>query len=336
MDTVCLIPAAGKGTRVRPLSHTLPKAMISIAGKPTIYHIIDDVAKAGVKKFVIITGYLRELMESEILSAYPHLEIVFVEQKEMKGLGHACYLAKDVVSANQPLLIVYGDTLFEADLPAMLQKNDTQIGVSAVEDPRRFGVVELDENKEWIVNFIEKPDVPVSNLAIPGVNYFPRSSSLFSALQYIIENDIKGKGEFQITDAFSRMLEQGEKMQSFLLQAWHDAGTIQQIFDTNKILLERDFNEEDIAAFKNSNTIIEPVHIDAKAVVYHSTIGPHVSLAAGCKIFHSTIANSAIDQNTLVENSNLHDSLCGRNSKIKEFAGSLLIGDDCEVSPQQN
>ena len=143
MPVKCLIPAAGKGTRMRPLTHTLPKAMLPVAGKPSIFHIIDRAAKAGVKDFVIITGYLRELMESEILAAYPNLKIEFVEQKEQAGLGHAIYMARGKFSPGDEMLLIYGDTLFDGDIETMMKSKDPVIGVFEVEDPRRFGVIEM-------------------------------------------------------------------------------------------------------------------------------------------------------------------------------------------------
>lgn len=345
MSVTCLIPAAGKGTRVRPLSNTLPKAMLTIAGKPTIYHIIDSVVQAGIKDFVIITGYLKELMESEILAAYPQLNIRFVRQEEQKGLGHACFLAREEIPQEESLLIVYGDTLFEADLKNVLQKEHSQIGVYAVEDPRRFGIVGLDEQKKFISKFVEKPDKPTSNLAIPGVNFFVQAKPLFDALEYIINADIKTKNEYQITDAFSRMLEIGHNMETFLLDAWYDAGTLDAIFDTNRILLKKYFelkhgeplnsqeqkdniNDIRVKKDKHNNNIIEPVFIHPSASVYYSNIGPYTSISADAKIFESTISNSIIDKGSVVEQSMLYNSLCGRNVKVKNIDGKLILGDD--------
>jgi glucose-1-phosphate thymidylyltransferase len=239
MPVKCLIPAAGKGTRMRPLTHTLPKAMLPVAGKPSIYHIIDRAAKAGVEDFVIITGYLRELMESEILAAYPKLKIQFVEQKEQLGLGHAIYMARDKFAADDSMLLIYGDTLFEGDIETMMKSASPVIGVFEVPDPKRFGVIEKGEG-QTITNLVEKPEKFVSNLAIPGVNYFPRSAELFAALEHIVSNNIRTKNEYQATDAFQYMLK--EKKTVFIWQiltAWDDAGTLEAILDTNKIILSR-------------------------------------------------------------------------------------------------
>ena len=174
MAIKCLIPAAGKGTRMRPFTHTLPKAMLPVAGKPIIYHIIDQAVKVGISDFIIITGYLKDLMESEILAEYPQLNIEFIEQTEQKGLGHACYQARDKVSSTDSLLIIYGDTLFTVDLNKFIQSKYTVIGGSKVEDPRRFGIIELDKDNQYITNLIEKPENPPTNLAIPGVNFFSK------------------------------------------------------------------------------------------------------------------------------------------------------------------
>jgi glucose-1-phosphate thymidylyltransferase len=239
MPVKCLIPAAGKGTRMRPLTHTLPKAMLPVAGKPSIYHIIDRAAKAGVEDFVIITGYLRELMESEILAAYPKLKIQFVEQKEQLGLGHAIYMARDKFAADDSMLLIYGDTLFEGDIETMMKSASPVIGVFEVPDPKRFGVIEKGEG-QTITNLVEKPEKFVSNLAIPGVNYFPSSAELFAALEHIVSNNIRTKNEYQATDAFQYMLKEKKTVFTWqILTAWDDAGTLEAILDTNKIILGR-------------------------------------------------------------------------------------------------
>ena len=155
MSTWCLIPAAGKSTRMQPLTHSLPKAMLPVAGKPLIYHIIDKVRTYNITNFVIITGYLKNIMEEKIKMNYPELNICFVEQVEQEGLGHACLLGEKKIQPEEPLLIIYGDTLFEANLRPILKSKSTHIGVYPVEDPRNFGVITKDNNGN-ITNFIEK------------------------------------------------------------------------------------------------------------------------------------------------------------------------------------
>lgn len=318
MPVKCLIPAAGKGTRMRPLTHTLPKAMLPVAGKPSIYHIIDRAAKAGVEDFVIITGYLRELMESEILAAYPNLKIEFVEQKEQAGLGHAIYMAREKFQPGDAMLLIYGDTLFEGDVETMMQSRDPVIGVFEVEDPRRFGVIEMGEGQA-IKSLVEKPEKFVSNLAIPGVNYFPSSAELFAALDHIVTNNIRTKNEYQATDAFQYMLK--DKKIRFVWQkltAWDDAGTLEAILDTNKIILGRRGAGKAFA-----------VAADAKVV--NSKIEEFASISEGAQIENSTLVNCIVDRGAVVKNCKLENSLIGRNAHLENISGVIIVGDDTQV-----
>jgi glucose-1-phosphate thymidylyltransferase len=318
MPVKCLIPAAGKGTRMRPLTHTLPKAMLPVAGKPSIYHIIDRAAKAGVEDFVIITGYLRELMESEILAAYPKLKIQFVEQKEQLGLGHAIYMARDKFAADDSMLLIYGDTLFEGDIETMMKSASPVIGVFEVPDPKRFGVIEKGEG-QTITNLVEKPEKFVSNLAIPGVNYFPRSAELFAALEHIVSNNIRTKNEYQATDAFQYMLK--EKKTVFIWQiltAWDDAGTLEAILDTNKIILSR-----------RGPGNMSAIAGDAKVV--NSQLDQYASVSEGAHIENSTLINCIVDRGSVIKNCKLENSLIGRNAVLENISGTIVVGDDTQV-----
>lgn len=318
MPVKCLIPAAGKGTRMRPLTHTLPKAMLPVAGKPSIYHIIDRAAKAGVEDFVIITGYLRELMESEILAAYPKLKIQFVEQKEQLGLGHAIYMAREKFQPGDSMLLIYGDTLFEGDIETMMKSKSPVIGVFEVPDPRRFGVIEKGPG-QTITNLVEKPEKFVSNLAIPGVNYFPSAEQLFSALDHIVKNDIRTKNEYQATDAFQYMLK--EKQITFewqILTAWDDAGTLEAILDTNKIILSR-----------RGTGKMSAIAADAKVV--NSQLDQYASISEGSQIENSILINCIVDRGTIIKNCKLENSLIGRNAVLENISGTIVVGDDTQV-----
>ena len=314
---------------MRPLTHSLPKAMLPVAGKPSIFHIIDKVMSAGVQNFVIITGYLREKMEAEITKTYPELNIDFMEQKEQKGLGHACWLGREKIGDEDQLLIIYGDTLFEADLKPILKQDIPHIGVSPVEDPSSFGIVETEEGG-YIQNFVEKPDKPLSNLAIPGVNFFPRAGDLFDGIDYIIKNDMKTKNEYQVTDAFFYMLSQKNiQMKCFNIDQWYDCGTLDSILDTNKKILQKNktFAPDQITG----SEIIHPVYVAADAKISISRIGPNVSIASGVSLENSQVSNSIIDQNSCLKNCNLKDSLIGRNTFLEGANGKLMLGNDATL-----
>lgn len=318
MPIKCLIPAAGKGTRMRPLTHTLPKAMLSVAGKPTIFHIIDRAEKAGVKDFVIITGYLRELMESEILAAYPHLKIEFVEQKEQLGLGHAIYTAREKFQETDSMLLIYGDTLFEGDIEKMMSSKDPVIGVFEVDDPRRFGVIEKGPG-QTITRLVEKPEVFVSNLAIPGVNFFPSAKDLFAALDHIVSKNIRTKNEYQATDAFEFMLSEKKITFTWLaLTAWDDAGTLDAILETNKIILARRGKGQTFSVAKS-------------AKVNQSHVEEFVSISDGAEILDSTLINCIVDRNAKVHNAHLKNSIIGRGAHVENVNGTLIVGDDTVI-----
>jgi len=303
---------------MRPLTHTLPKAMLPVAGKPSIYHIIDRAAKAGVEDFVIITGYLRELMESEILAAYPKLKIQFVEQKEQLGLGHAIYMARDKFAADDSMLLIYGDTLFEGDIETMMKSASPVIGVFEVPDPKRFGVIEKGEG-QTITNLVEKPEKFVSNLAIPGVNYFPSSAELFAALEHIVSNNIRTKNEYQATDAFQYMLKEKKTVFTWqILTAWDDAGTLEAILDTNKIILGR-----------RGVGKMSAIAVDAKVV--NSQLDQYASVSEGAHIENSTLINCIVDRGSVIKNCKLENSLIGRNAVLENISGTIVVGDDTQV-----
>ena len=210
-----IIPVAGFGTRLRP--HTLhnPKVLLNVGGKPMIHYIIDQLIKDKIaSSIILVTGFLGDKIKDYLNNSFS-FKFDYVEQAEAKGLGHAVYCAKSVFkNKNDETLIILGDTLFDVDLKKMVGSKDSVIGVKVVEDPRRFGVVEKD-NTGYITRFVEKPankEVSSSNEAIVGLYYLKNSVSLFRSLEYIMKNNIKGKGEFQLTDALENMIGSNEKI----------------------------------------------------------------------------------------------------------------------------
>ncbi|MCS6984232.1 MAG: sugar phosphate nucleotidyltransferase [Leptospiraceae bacterium] len=325
MSITCLVPAAGKGTRMRPLTHTLPKAMLPVAGKPMIFHIIDQVASFGIENFVIVTGYLRELMEEELLSAYPNLKIKFAYQEKQLGLGHALYQAKELIPPSSGLLVVYGDTLFTADLKPVIQSSIPLIGVFEVADPRRFGIIEIDR-EGYITNFVEKPEKPLTNLTLPGVNFFPEAKPLFHALEILMRRDIKTRGEYQATDAYGLMVrEMGIRMRYFKLNTWEDAGTLASLIETNAILLSRQGNI--LKGEIHNSQIHPPVFVSAGAKVEDSQIGPYVSLSSGTVVRQSQLKNFIADKESRIERCELQNSILGRQVEVVGAQGELVLGD---------
>ena len=236
-ETIAIIPVAGVGTRLRPHTHTLPKVLLHVAGKPIIAHILDDLPALGIRKAVLIVGYMGDLVREYVVRNYPRLEAHFVEQPERLGLGHAVSLAAAHVD-DQPILIILGDTIFEADLRGVLAGPTHSIGVKAVDDPRRFGIVETDRSGK-VTLLIEKPERPASNLAITGIYYFTHAGPLLAALEEIQRKDIRTKGEFQLTDAMELMVQNGETLTTFPVAGWYDCGKTETLLETNRILLSK-------------------------------------------------------------------------------------------------
>ncbi|MBE7560893.1 NTP transferase domain-containing protein [bacterium] len=321
---IAVIPAAGEGTRLRPHTHTLPKVLVDVAGKPILGHILDQLVAAGISRVVLIVGYLGDLVE-EYVRGHFRLEAFFVEQEERKGLGHAVSLARPHVE-DKPCLIIYGDTIFEVDLPSMLVGEVNLIGVKAVEDPRRFGVVETDGRR--ITRLVEKPEAPKSNLAIVGLNKLVDSAAMFDAIDHLMKHEIRTQGEYQLTDAFQRMIEVGARLETFPVEDWFDCGKQETLLSTNRRLLER----AAAASERPGTVIVPPVYIADEAEVEESVIGPYVSIAAGCRVRRAVLSDCILSVGAVVENMVLKNSLIGARARV---AGSALVydgGDSSTVS----
>jgi len=215
-----VIPVAGVGTRLRPHTYALPKVLLNVAGKPILAHILDELINYGVLEATIITGYMGDLVEEFVTSKYPKIKVDFVEQKQMLGLGHAIWTGRETYKDDDNLFIILGDTIFDVNLHANIDLKVSSIGVKYVDDPSRFGVVLLDENqkinnKNIITKFVEKPEKPISNLAITGLYYIANARLLVDSLNTLIEKNIRTKNEYQLTDALQIMLQEGEKFNTF-------------------------------------------------------------------------------------------------------------------------
>lgn len=318
-----IIPVAGIGTRLRPHTYTLPKVLLNVAGKPILGHILDRIQIEDISKVTFIIGYLGEKVIEYVEHNYD-FDAEYIEQEEQHGLGHAIYLARETFM-NDELLIVLGDTVFDVDLKSMLSSKYSALGVKEVEDPRRFGVA-IVEN-EFITKLVEKPETPISNLAIVGLYYIKNSKLLTECLDEIIQKDIRTKDEYQLTDALQLMLDKGEKFIPFLVEGWFDCGKPETLLSTNHHLLEKFNNTESI----DGVTIIKPVYISPKSKVENSIIGPYTTINDGAIIKNSIVVNSIIGVNAIVENEILRDSIIGNNTIIKGQFRKLNTGDSTEI-----
>jgi glucose-1-phosphate thymidylyltransferase len=318
-----VIPVAGEGTRLRPHTHTVPKPLLRVAGKPILGHIFDDIVGMGIKDVVLIVGYRGQDIVDYVGSHYD-VNVSVVKQSERLGLGHAIYLSKEYVGED-PVLIMLGDSIFKSDLGAMAKSGGNFIGVTGVSEPQRFGIVELDGSK--IVDLVEKPEQPKSNLAVVGVYLIQDSAALYSALERIIQSGTRTKGEFQLTDALKLMIQDGVVLEAFEVEGWYDCGKAETLLETNRALLELASPKVDVPG----SITLPPVHVGKGARIEASVIGPYVSVAENSTVKRSIIRNSIIGENALVEDALLEASLVGDNAVVRGNYKRLNVGDSSEI-----
>jgi len=318
-----IIPVAGVGSRLRPHTYTVPKVLIHVAGKPIIGHIMDKIIEHGVDEATIIIGYLGEKIKDYILGNYS-IKVDFVEQEERLGLGHAIYLSRHTFSRD-PILIILGDTIFDADLRAMSGSKYSALGVHQVDDARRFGVAETSDG--FITKLVEKPEKPKSNLAVVGLYYIKQPQVLVECLKEMIKTNVRTKGEYQLTDALQMMIDRGEKMQTFDIQGWYDCGKPETLLSTNRTLLA---NMPAPAAI-DGVVLKPPVFVSPKAKVRNAVIGPDATIAEGAVVENSIIRNSIISEDARVSDALLEDSIVGSNAIVRGSYKRINIGDSSEL-----
>lgn len=317
-----IIPAAGIGTRLRPHTHTRPKAMLEVAGKPIIGHIMDTVLKSNPDEVFIIVGYKKEVLMEWVRANYPSVKVTFIEQEKMLGLGHAVLMAEKLITEDTELFILLGDTLVDIDAHAFTSQPTSSLGVKVVDDPRRFGVVEM--QGDYITRLIEKPQNPPTNLALIGVYFIKSSTRLFEAIHYIIDKNITTKGEYQITDALNRCVETGEKMTVHKVENWFDCGTFETLLATNAFLLEK--NGAKGVHLVGDSLIIEPVVMGDNVSLSRSVIGPHVGIANDAVIADCVLSNSIVYEHASLQNTVAEGCIIGENASVKGIKKNINIG----------
>ncbi len=322
-----IIPLAGKGTRLRPHTYSKAKPLIHVAGKTVLAHIIDRINPLGVNEFIFIIGDMGDQIKDFVKENYKDhdLKATFIEQKELLGDGHAVSLAKDYV--NEDIIIVFSDTIFEADLSNIKKtKNDGIMFVHETQDPKRFGIVTVKNN--IVIEVEEKPEHPKSNLAAIGLYYFKDSRAVFDALDKVINHKKSSKGEYRIADALVIMLENGIKLEVGKVDEWLDTGKPETLLETNRILLSKyENNQKSI----QGSIIIPPVWIGKNSKIENCIIGPNVSISDNVFLESSVIKNSIIDSNAKVKSCILSDSIIGSNSKVTDRFRRLNVGDSSEI-----
>jgi glucose-1-phosphate thymidylyltransferase len=320
-----IIPLAGKGTRVRPHTHLVPKPLLKVAGRPVMDWVMDRVAPLDVSELIFITGHLKEQVERYATDRYG-LPCRFIEQKVQDGTAGAVNLARPFV--REPVLIIFVDTVFEADLSLITRTDaDGIIWAKEVEDYQRFGVVVTDA-QGYMTRIVEKPSEPVSRLANIGLYYVRDVEALWKGIDHTLASP-PNKGEFYLTDAFQWMIERGRRILTAEVAGWYDCGKVDMFVETNGILLRKGAARR--PPLPADVTVVEPVLIEDGVTIADSTIGPNVTVEAGTEIRGSTVADSLIGRDCRIAGSALSGSMLGNRLTVHGFRGALSATDDSEV-----
>ncbi len=325
-----IIPMAGLGTRLRPLTLTRPKPLISVAGKAVLGHFLDSLdSLPEIEEAIFIVGYLGEQVEAYMQELYPDLRVRFVVQRELLGQSHAIWQARENLEG--PAVIAFVDTLTDADLsPSVLEGQDAVAWVKEVQDPRRFGVVELAEDND-VIRVIEKPQDDRNNLAVVGFYYFRRIEDLIDAIGRQIDAQTQLKGEYYLADAINILLNGGLRLRAREVSMWLDCGTPSALLEANRRLLEQGLGHVPEAIDRSEVSIVPPVYIDPSANLRQSVIGPFVSIGPGCVIERSTLSESIVEDHSTVTDCELSSSLIGRHAHVTGQHVSLTLGDSSEA-----
>ena len=328
-----IVPMAGRGSRLRPHTLTVPKPLVPIAGKPIVKRLVEDITRVcgqKVDEIAFVIGDFGAVVEAELLEIAKSLNAkgAIYHQDEALGTAHAILCAKKALEG--PVVVAFADTLFRADFTLDTEKGGI-IWVQKVEDPRAYGVIKMNENN-IITDFIEKPQEFVSDLAIIGIYFFKDGRKLCDELQYLIDNNIREKGEFQLTNALENMKQKGAEFYPGKVDEWLDCGNPVAAVHANKRVLEYTANDEVRKALSVENAhIIEPCFIGANVQLKNSTIGPYVSVGNDTCITNSTIKNTIIQNNTTITDADLQDSMIGNYVEYQGGKNRISIGDYSKI-----
>ncbi|HET7275134.1 MAG TPA: sugar phosphate nucleotidyltransferase [Longimicrobiaceae bacterium] len=324
-----VIPLAGKGTRLRPHTHVTPKPLLRVGDKPVMSYILDDLRDIGVHDAIFITGHLKEKVEEYVQAEYPEFDARYVEQEIQNGTAGAVDLARDYV--DEDLLIMFVDTLFDADLSIISTLPDDVAGiiwVKEVEDYQRFGVVVADDEGN-MRQIIEKPSEPISKMANIGLYYIRDWKLLFEGISHVLQSPPGPSGEYYLTDAFQYMIDKGAKLRTVEVRGWYDAGKPETLLETNRHVITGARGKR--PPEKPGVTIIDPVRVADDVELQDVEIGPNVTISAGSSVKSSRLRDTIVGSRAVVEGSDLHDSLVGNDATVRGVAGRVDVGDDSAV-----
>jgi glucose-1-phosphate thymidylyltransferase len=321
---------AGMGKRMRPHTLTVPKPLIPVAGKPIVQHLVEDIismCNQKVEEIAFVTGHFGAEAEKNLIAIAESLgaKASIHYQEEPLGTAHAILCAQSALKG--PVVVAFADTLFYADF-RLPDDCDGVIWVKQIEDPRQFGVVKV-SNEDVITDFVEKPKEFVSDLAIIGIYYIKDGETLRKELQYLLDNDIRDKGEYQLTNALENMKVKGMRLKAGKVDEWLDCGNKDATVYTNRRVLEIKYPQNHVAASANisNSVIIPPCFIGENVVLENAVVGPHTSVGAGSKIVNSVVRNTIIQNNSELNQAGLDNSLVGNHVQYKQQLRAISIGD---------
>ncbi|AWG24597.1 sugar phosphate nucleotidyltransferase [Flavobacterium kingsejongi] len=328
-----IVPMAGRGSRLRPHTLTVPKPLIPIAGKPIVHRLVEDIAgviNQEIKEIAfIIHKDFGNQVEKELIEIAEKLGAkgTIYYQEQPLGTAHAIMAAKE--SMTGPIVVAYADTLFRADF-TLDTTADSVIWVKQVEDPSAFGVVQLNDQNQ-IIDFVEKPTEFISDLAIIGIYYFKSGETLRSELQYLLDNNVVKGGEYQLTDGLENMKIKGLKFVPGKVEEWMDCGNKNVTVETNSRMLGFLYadgqNLVSESVITENATIIQPCYIGENVVLKNATVGPNVSLGDGCIVENTTIKNSLVQNNSKIKNADLDNAMIGSYASFDGNFKTISIGD---------
>ncbi|GAA4319927.1 sugar phosphate nucleotidyltransferase [Compostibacter hankyongensis] len=324
-----IIPVAGAGTKLRPHTYTQPKALMPLAGKTILSFIIDQLSSAGIRDFIFVVGYLGEKIQDYVEEKYPRLNCHFVQQNIREGTGQAIALTRSVVGDDE-VFIVMGDTICEFDIDAVMQLPGSALGLKKVDDPRSFGVAEMDEEGH-IIRVVEKPQIPVSNMALVGLYKIKETAELFDCLEENYHKKITSHDEYHLTDGLQGMLQKGIAFTPFKVANWFDCGRKETLLESNATLLKKYGSGPPTDAVTENTIIIPPVSIAGGCNIAHSIIGPNVAIGENTVIRASIVKDSIIGAYSHLHEVVLTSSLIGSDANIRGLTQSLNIGDNTEI-----
>jgi glucose-1-phosphate thymidylyltransferase len=327
-----IVPMAGRGSRLRPHTLTVPKPLVPVGGKPIVHRLVEDIARVCAEKIdeiAFVVGEFGSEVEQELLAVAEKLGAKgsIHYQHQPLGTAHAVLCAADKLTG--PVVVAFADTLFKADFK-ISSEDEGILWVKQIEDPSAFGVIKMNERGE-IIDFVEKPKEFVSDLAMIGIYYFRDGERLHKELQYLIDNAVIKSGEYQLPDALRRLTESGVVFKPGTVSEWLDCGNKEVTVHTNQRVLEFDhaagLSMQDESATCVDSVIIQPCFIGKNVKIHASVIGPHVSIGANSVVEKSIIRNTNIQQNTHISNANMADSMLGSNVVYNGRSKDLSLGD---------